>query len=161
MSPIPHASCPTTVVYAPVEVVWTLLTEPTAWGEFFDVRIIAVTPSGTATVGQIVCGESGPRFLRLKLVFQYVEIDVSRYRLLLDVRMPLGITVREELTCASIDTNRCRVNYGCNFEFPHGWRGDVARFLLRREIDVGTSDSLSRLKRMAEQIHARASIKTA
>jgi hypothetical protein len=32
-----YASNPTTLVYAPIDIVWTFLTEPAGWGEFFDV----------------------------------------------------------------------------------------------------------------------------
>jgi len=118
MSQLHHASCPTAIVKAPTEVVWQLLTEPSRWGEFFDVRRVTVTPPGTASVGQVVRAESGPRLLRLK--------------------------------------DQCRVNYGCNFEFPHGWRGVLARLFLHKEIDAGPADSLLRLKRRAEQLHANA-----
>jgi hypothetical protein len=156
MSPLPHASCPTAVVKAPVAVFWSLLTQPTRWGEFFDVRIIAVTPPGPATVGQIVRAESGPRFLRLRLSFRYLEIEEFRHRLVIDVQLPFGVTVREDLTCMSLDADQCRVNYGCHFEFPRGLSGALLRLFLCREINAGPSDSLSRLKRMAEQIHANA-----
>jgi hypothetical protein len=49
-----YASCPTGVVNAPVEVVWTLLTHPEGWGDFYNVRITAADPAGPAVVGQTV-----------------------------------------------------------------------------------------------------------
>jgi hypothetical protein len=149
-------SCPTALVNAPVGIVWNLLTDPGKWGEFFDVRIIRVLPEGAATVGQIVHAESGPRILNLKLEFRYIEIDVLQGRLLLDVNLPFGMSVRENLLCSSIDAGRCRVNYGCHFDFPRGWRGVVARLVLRREVVAGPADSLARLKHMAETIYLRA-----
>jgi hypothetical protein len=155
MSPPHHASCPTAIVNAPIEVVWQLLTEPSRWGEFFDVRRVTVTPPGTASVGQVVRAESGPRLLRLKISFRFLEIEEQR-RLLINVNLPLGIIVREDLNCAPFDKDQCRVNYGCNFEFPHGWRGVLARLFLHKEIDAGPADSLLRLKRRAEQLHANA-----
>jgi hypothetical protein len=156
MSLLHHSSCPRAVVKAPVAVVWDLLTEPSRWDEFFAVRIIAVTPPGPATVGQIVRAESGPRFLGLKLSFQYLEIEEFRHRLLIDVQLPFGVTAREDLTCIAIDADQCRVNYGCHFEFPRGLSGALLRLFLYREVNIGPADSLSRLKRMAEQIHANA-----
>ena len=54
-----------------------------------------------------------------------------------------------------VGQDQCRVNYHCDFGFPSGWRGAVARFLMRRELDSGPVDSLSRLQRAAEQSHAR------
>jgi hypothetical protein len=156
MSSLHHSSCPTAVVDAPVAVVWDLLTQARRWGEFFDLRIIAVTPPGTATVGQIVRAESGPRFLGLKLSFEYLDIEESKHRLRINVELPFGVNVREDLTCIAIDADQCRVNYGCHFEFPRGLSGALFRLFLHREVNIGPADSLSRLKRMAEQIHANA-----
>jgi hypothetical protein len=89
-----YASCPTGIVSAPVEFVWTLLTHPAGWGDFYDVRITAVDPAGPAVVGQTVFAESGPQFLHLKLQFRFVEIDALNYKLGLDARLPFGVTVR-------------------------------------------------------------------
>ena len=50
--PLTHASCPSTVVSAPIEIVWLLLTEPARWGDFFDVRITRLEPAGSAVIGQ-------------------------------------------------------------------------------------------------------------
>jgi hypothetical protein len=145
-----HASCPSEIVDAPVDVVWGLLTEPSRWGEFFDVRIVSVEPQGAAAVGQIVQAESGPRFLHLKVSFTFRRIDVDRHELEIDVRLPLGVKVHEELDCRPIDGNRCRVNYHCKFGFADGWRGRAAARLLGGELETGPHDSLRRLKRAAE-----------
>jgi hypothetical protein len=148
-----QASCPTAVVNAPADIVWGLLTEPAGWGDFFDVRITRVQPTGPAAVGQRIYGESGPRLLHLKLEFEYLAIDADHYRLILNVRLPFGITVREDLNCVPLQRNQCRVNYRCDFGFPKGWRGAVARLAMYRELDAGPVDSLSRLKRAAERRH--------
>jgi hypothetical protein len=77
------------------------------------------------------------------------------YRLGLDVRFPFGITVREDLTCVPLGQEQCRVNYKCGFGFPAGWRGSVVHFLVRRRLDAGPADSLARLQREAERLHAK------
>jgi hypothetical protein len=148
-----YASCPTAVVNAPADTVWRLLTEPAGWGDCFDVRIARVEPAGPAAVGQRIYGESGPPWLHLKLEFECVAIDADRYRLMLNVRLPFGIMVREDLNCVPLQRNQCRVNYRCEFGFPTGWRGAVARLAMHRELDVGPVDSLSRLKGAAERRH--------
>jgi hypothetical protein len=148
-----YSSCPTSIVNAPVEVVWSLLTRPEEWGDFFDVRVISVEPAGAAAVGQMVFAESGPRLLHLAVEFRFTKIDAANYELGLDVEFPFGITVREDLTCVSIGPDQCRVNYHCGFSFPAGWRGTIARFLMRSEINSGPADSLSRLRRAAEKRH--------
>jgi hypothetical protein len=149
-----YTSCPTGVVNAPVEVVWTLLTHPEGWGDFYNVRITAADPAGPAVVGQTVFAESGPEFLHLKLQFQFVDIDALNYQLVFDARFPFGVTVREDLSCVPLGQQQCRVNYSCGFGFPTGWRGAVTYFLLRRRLDAGPADSLARLQREAERLYA-------
>jgi hypothetical protein len=61
------------------------------------------------------------------------------------------MTGREDLTCVSIGPDQCRVSYHCGFGFPAGWRGRIARSLMRHEINSGPGDSLSRLRRAAEK----------
>ena len=148
-----RTSCPTSIVNAPVDLVWALLTHPERWGDFWDVRVTAVDPAGPAVLGQMVFAESGPEFLHLKLRFRFTKIDGLNYQLGLDARFPLGITVREDLTCVPMGQERCRVNYNCAFGFPAGFRGVALQFLMRRGLDTGPADSLTRLKREAERLH--------
>ena len=151
-----YSACPTDVVEAPLEVVWGLLTDPARWGEFFDVRITGVEPAGPAHVGQRFRGESGPRVLHLVVRFAYTRVDTAPHRLGMDIQLPFGITVREDLDVVPLGAARCRVNYHCHFGFPPGWRGRVARVLLGRELDAGPADSLARLKSAAERRAAAA-----
>ena len=119
-----------------------------------EVRVTSVEPAGPAVVGQIVFTESDPCLLDLALELRLTKIDAVNYELGLDVRMPFGIRVREDLSCAPLGQDQCRINYHCDFGFPTGWRGAVARFLMRRELDAGPVDSLNRLQRAAERSHA-------
>ena len=41
--------------------------------------------------------------------------------------------------------------YHCNFGFAKAWRGAITRSIVRRNLDAGPLDSLSRLKRAAEE----------
>jgi hypothetical protein len=124
-------------------------------GDFYDMRITAVDPDGPAVMGQAVFAESGPRLLHLKLQFRFVEIDGLNYKLGLDARLPFGVNVREDLTCVRLGQEQCRVNYNCGFGFPTGWRGAVVHYFIRRQLDSGPADSLTRLQREAERLHAK------
>jgi hypothetical protein len=148
-----YSACPTDIVDAPVETVWALLTNLAGWGTFFDVRVNSVEPPGPPVVGQRMQGESGPRMLHLRVAFEFTRIDTIDHKLDIEVQLPFGITVHEALDCTPIDARRCRVNYHCNFALPTGWRGAVAHVLLSRELREGPIDSLSRLKRAAEERH--------
>jgi hypothetical protein len=151
-----HVSCPTSIVNAPVELVWQLLTSPERWGDFYNMRITAVDPVGPAVVGQTVFAESGPQFLHLKLQFRFTDIDALNYKLGFDARFPLGVTVREDMTCVPLGQKQCRVNYNCGFGFPGGWRGAALHFFMRRRLDAGPADSLARLQREAERLNGQA-----
>jgi len=149
-----YASCPVSIVDAPVEIVWTLLTRPEGWGDFYDVRVQSIEPPGSAVVGQTILAESGPWLLHLKIEFRFIKIDAENHELGVDVQLPFGIKVREDLSCMPLRQDQCRVSYHCNFSFPAGWRGAVVRFLMRRELDSGPVDSLVRLQRAAERRYA-------
>lgn len=147
---MPYASCPTAVVNAPVGVVWALLMDPAGWGKVFDVRIDGVDPPGRTVQGQQIMGESGLQLFHLKVAFLVREVDAEHHRLVMDIKLPLGITVHEDLRCMALDPGHCRVDYHCGFEYPSGWRGALAHILTGHEREVGPIDSLSRLKRAAE-----------
>ena len=70
-----YTTCPTSVVNAPVEIIWTLLTRPEGWGEFYDMRVASVEPPGPAVVGQTGLAETGPRLLHPKLKLRFVKIE--------------------------------------------------------------------------------------
>jgi hypothetical protein len=63
--------------------------------------------------------------------------------------------LQEDLRCTPLDDIHCRVDYRCNFDFPRGWRGTLIRVLMKRRLDDGPKDSLSRLKRAVERRFAR------
>ena len=153
-----HLACPTAIVEAPIEVVWDLLLNTADWGKFYDVKVLSVDPPGQAKSGQRLIGNPGPRFLPLRLVFDFTEVDTMSHRLRLDGRLPLGIRVREDLRVLPISARRCRVNYNCDFSLPPGLKGRVLWLLLQRGFDTGPADSLSRLKREAERVFDNAAL---
>ncbi len=151
---MPYVSCPSAVVDTPVNVVWGLLLEPTGWGNVFDLRVLSVDPPGPAVAGQEVRGETGLKTLGLELTFRMIEIDPEHHRLRMDVHLPFGLAVREDLRCTPLDATHCQVDYRCDFGFPRGWRGTLLRLLLNQNLASGPEDSLSRLKRVAERGYA-------
>ena len=146
-----YLSCPSVIINAPVEIVWTILMCPEKSTDVFDLRIVSLEPPGPAVVGQIISGETGPRVWHLTIKLRFVKIDAVRCCLGLDVQLPFGITVREQLSCTRLGPDQCRVTYNCDFDFPAGWRGALIRFFLRNRFDAGPADSLSRLQRAAER----------
>jgi polyketide cyclase/dehydrase/lipid transport protein len=148
---MPHASCPSAVINAPVDHVWAILMAPARWADVFDMRVIGVDPPGPAVVGQVISGETGPKIFHLKLTFRMLDVDPAQHRVRMDVDLPFRIVVEEEIRCTALDDRRCCVAYRCNFGFPAGWRGTAMRVLLGGRLDSGPEDSLSRLKSAAER----------
>jgi len=149
-----HLSCPTDIVDAPIETVWSLVTDFARWGDFYDIRVEKVEPPGLARPGQRMTGNAGSRFLPMRVTFECTEVDPARHNLKLFGWMPFGIEVRENMTMLRIDDTHCRVNYNCDFALPEGLRGKVLSFLLRRQFATGPADSLARLKRAAERAYS-------
>jgi hypothetical protein len=100
--------------------------DPAGWERVFDLRVVSIDPPGPAVVGRKVCGETGPRILHLKLKLRLMGIDPDQRRLRLEVKLPFGLTVEEDLRCTPLDDVHCRVDYHCNFDFPGGWRGTLS-----------------------------------
>ena len=100
--------------------------------------------------GQKIVGETGPRLFHLKLAFRVIETDAECHRLVMDIKLPFGIAVREDLNCTPLDADYCRIDDRCGFDFPKGWRGTLTRVLMSREMNAGPVDSPSRLKHAAE-----------
>ena len=71
---MPLSVCPTDVVEASIETVWSLLTHSAGLGEGFDVRVVSVEPPGRAAPGQQIrlTAPAGP--LWLPLTFTITEV---------------------------------------------------------------------------------------
>jgi hypothetical protein len=69
----------------------------------------------------------------------------------MDVDLPFGLFVQEDLRCTPLDDARSRVDYRCDFGFAKGRLGTLMRGLLNRRLDAGPVVLLSRLKRAAER----------
>ena len=76
-----YLSCPSVIINAPVEIVWTILMCPEKSTDVFDLRIVSLEPPGPAVVGQIISGETGPRVWHLTIKLRFVKIDAVKARL--------------------------------------------------------------------------------
>src|SRR3974377_1536282 len=110
-----YLSCPTAAINAPIDLVWALLVTPADWGSVFDVRLVGVDPPGPAVAGQVAHGETGFRMFHLKLTLRIREIDPESHHLGLDVELPFGLGVREDIQCTPLDDGPCRVHSRCHF----------------------------------------------
>jgi uncharacterized protein YndB with AHSA1/START domain len=100
--------CPTTVVDAPIERVWDLLTDPDSYRGWTGAELVRASPPGRVREGQVL----DFRTRELGIGFR-VRMDVGKPeppRLLpLRVQMPFGIVNDERITLAPLDPVHTRV----------------------------------------------------
>jgi uncharacterized protein YndB with AHSA1/START domain len=104
--------CPSTVVEAPVERVWELLTRPEGFDNWTDASLVVAEPPGRAAPGQelrLVTRALGRTFaVRISVR----EVDGERRRLRFLVALPFGMTNDEVITVADAGDGRALVRFG-------------------------------------------------
>ena len=139
-----------TAIEAPIDIVWSMLTVPSGWADFFPLRILSVRPPGRAVPGQRVVCESRFQIFPITFEVEYRKINIEQHALTLDVQFPCGVMAQEEIECTALGANRCVVKFRCDFAYPNGWQGAIAVALMSRRLDARTSEWFRRLKREAE-----------
>jgi hypothetical protein len=102
--------CPTDVVSAPVERVWTLLaSDYTTWA---DARLVSREPDGPAVPGRRIHLTSSELGLTFQVHFTVGRVDSGSHTLGLLVQLPFGMTMRDTIVCTPLGPDRTRVQYG-------------------------------------------------
>ena len=107
--------CPAAVVAAPVEVVWEFLAHPARYSEWIDGQVDHVEPPGSegpAVVGQIITVTAPALGRKWHALFKVEKVDAEKHQLGMHVTFPLGMQLREHVSCTSIDAISCNVQYG-------------------------------------------------
>jgi hypothetical protein len=98
--------CPTDVVSASVERVWTLLSSDyTTWA---DARLVSREPDGPAVPGQhihLTTSELGPTF---HVHFTVERVDPGSHTLGLLVQLPFGMAMRDAIVCTPLGPDQRR-----------------------------------------------------
>jgi uncharacterized protein YndB with AHSA1/START domain len=101
--------CPTTVVEAPAESVWRLLTLPENYERWSGARAVA-QPSGPVAEGQRIQLERRRMGRRWTVHFEVGRVDPPR-SLELNVRLPLGVVNHEHVVLSPAGEGRTRVTF--------------------------------------------------
>lgn len=102
-------TCPTTMVQAPAERVWRLLTAPSAF-QWTGLKVVQAPDRPMAAGDQIVlCAGAGPGRL-LEMRFRVIDLERCR-RLALEVHLPFGIVNHEVVVINPASDAACRVTY--------------------------------------------------
>ena len=106
-------ACPTAVVDAPVEVVWSLIVDPRRWDEWTDARFREAEPDGLMRPGQRLrfsAARLGRRFTAARVLVR--DVAPERHTLDLDIATPLGIVNHEHVTVAEAGEGKAHVSFG-------------------------------------------------
>ena len=105
------------------------------------------------TGGQLIKASTGFGPFQLVASFEITGVDRAKDGTLdMMVKLPFGITNNETMQIQARG-DKCMVKYNCRFDFGEGWVARAIYSIFRNGFDTGPADSLSRLKRAAEEIN--------
>lgn len=110
---MPLTACPISVVDAPIQVVWSLLS-PAHLDDWWDAKVRSVTPvtpDGPLSKGQRIEAGSGP-WGRFTVIMDVLDVDAEEHRARLLIRLPFGIVNDQTISMVQLGPDRCRVGYG-------------------------------------------------
>lgn len=102
--------CPVATVRAPVERVWSFLSEPANYALWWDAR--SIVPEGPAFPGQKIYAQTTALGKNWNVNVMVEELDEAKHQIHLTTVLPWGITVHNHITCIALDYARCRVSFG-------------------------------------------------
>jgi len=104
--------CPIAIINAPVNKVWSFLSEPANYALWWNAETRLIVPEGHATPGQKIYAQTSElgRKWDVNIIVETVD-DVS-CQTDLTTALPFGITVHNHITCLSLDEENCRVAFG-------------------------------------------------
>ncbi len=109
---MPISVCPAANVTAPADVVWSVLTDPESYGEWWDARTDAIDPPGSATPGQVIRASTHTLGRNWPVVVWVVGVDAARRVIDLETSLPFGISVRNHIICSSVDASSSLITFG-------------------------------------------------
>lgn len=106
------STCPIVTVHAPVERVWSLLSEPANYDLWWDAQTRSIVPEGHAQPGQRIHARTRGlgKWWDVHVLIEAVNKDA--HELDLTTKLPLGITVRNHMTCTALEGGNTRVSFG-------------------------------------------------
>jgi hypothetical protein len=100
------------VVGASVEEVWALLMQPETYDQWWDMHTERVTPPEPAAPGQVVAGWSKALGRKWAVSMTIEMLDAQQHQIRLNTKLPLGIGVQNQISCAKVNAASCRVQFG-------------------------------------------------
>ncbi len=104
--------CPIATINAPVNKVWSFLSEPANYALWWNAQTLSIIPEGHAQAGQKIHAQTVELGMKWNVNLIIEMINEARHQIDLITRLPFGITVYNHITCIPIDNKSCRVSFG-------------------------------------------------
>lgn len=104
--------CPIANINAPLERVWSFLSEPENYALWWDANTRSISPAGSAHPGQKIMAKSSAFGKQWEVNILVEGVDEQKHQLHLKTMLPLGITVFNHITCMAIDSTVTQVTFG-------------------------------------------------
>lgn len=104
--------CPIANIDAPLERVWSFLSEPLNYALWWDADTRSILPAGPAQPGQKILAKSSAFGKQWEVNILVEGVDAKKHQLHLKTMLPLGITVFNHITCVAIDNTLTQVSFG-------------------------------------------------
>ena len=104
--------CPVATVHAPVERVWSFLSEPANYALWWDAQTRSIVPTGPAQRGQHIHAQTTALGKQWKVNVIVERVDEAKREIQLTTVLPWGITIHTHITCIPLDNANCRVSFG-------------------------------------------------
>ena len=109
---MPVSVCPSAVVAAPAEVVWSMLMRPETYDLWWDAHTERITSEGPATPGQVVTAWTSALGKRWDVRLEIEQIEADKRQIDITTTLPLGIQVHNHISCAPLDASSSRLQFG-------------------------------------------------
>jgi hypothetical protein len=96
------------IINAPIEKVWTFLSEPANYGLWWDAHTRSIVPEGRAQSGQKIHAKASG--LDINVIVN--SVDDSKHQIHLTTMLPFGITVHNHISCTRVENGTCQVTFG-------------------------------------------------
>jgi len=100
--------CPMDIINAPIEKVWTLLSEPANYALWWEPQTRSIVPEGRAQSGQKIHAKASG--LDVNVIVN--SCDESKHQIHLTTMLPFGITVHSHITFTPLENGTCQVSFG-------------------------------------------------
>jgi polyketide cyclase/dehydrase/lipid transport protein len=104
--------CPLATVNAPVEHVWSFLSDPANYVLWWDAQTRSIAPTGPASPGQKIYAQTTALGMDWNVNVSVEEVDGANRQIHLTTMLPWGITVQNYIRCIPLDHAHCRISFG-------------------------------------------------